>query len=354
MKRVQLLDYGRFAASLSVMAFHYTYNGIRNGKISSIDHLPPVSSFTKYGHLGVEFFFMISGYVIFYSAQNKKASQFALSRFKRLFPSFWFAVLFTSFFALTWGKGTDMEVTPKQILANLTMLPGVFGQKNVDGVYWTLVWELKFYLLVFLTLLIGPPNYLNNLFIFWSYYLLFAFLFKLDLPFSDHNYIFFAAGSLFAMSKNNLTAKILIPLIICFFLNIFYTNTIIVVFYLFFLILNSERGSKLVLFKSSLLGALTYPVYLIHAHFGYLFLSKFANQNNKMIVYPILVILVFIIAYFIDICIEKKLSKFWTAFFSKTVEFPVTILERIINLIGMRFKKSSALSESRNSDQTIK
>ena len=48
MKRIELLDYGRFFAALSVVAFHYFFNGIANGKVSSISHIPEVISLVKY------------------------------------------------------------------------------------------------------------------------------------------------------------------------------------------------------------------------------------------------------------------------------------------------------------------
>ncbi|MBB1075267.1 acyltransferase [Rhodoferax sp. 4810] len=88
MKRLELLDYGRFSATLAVMFFHYFFNGIQNGKISSFEHIPWVIDFAKYGYLGVEFFFMISGYVIFFSSKEKTAGEFGAARVLRLFPAF--------------------------------------------------------------------------------------------------------------------------------------------------------------------------------------------------------------------------------------------------------------------------
>lgn len=95
---------------------------------------------------------MISGYVIFYSAKNRTASEFIVSRAVRLYPSYWFGVLFTSFFAIYWG-GDLMAVEPKEILANLTMFQSYLGFSNVDGVYWALNYEVSFYLAA-LTILI--------------------------------------------------------------------------------------------------------------------------------------------------------------------------------------------------------
>ena len=153
MRRLELLDYGRFFAAIIVIFFHYTFNGIANGKIDSLTHVESLVDFTKYGYLGVELFFMISGFVIFHSAKNRTPAEFAVARAIRLYPSYWFAVIFTSIFAWFWGNDS-MSVSLFQIMANFTLLQNYLGIENVDGVYWTLVYEIKFYILVFLILVI--------------------------------------------------------------------------------------------------------------------------------------------------------------------------------------------------------
>ena len=157
MKRLELLDYSRFFAAIIVVLYHYTFNGIANGKIASLEHIDSLIEFTKYGYVGVELFFMISGFVIFNSAKNRTPSQFAISRALRLYPSYWFAVFFTSIFALYWG-GDLMSVYPIQIIANFTLLQNYLNIGHVDGVYWTLVYEIAFYALVFFLLILGLQN----------------------------------------------------------------------------------------------------------------------------------------------------------------------------------------------------
>ncbi|MEL7088997.1 MAG: acyltransferase family protein [Planctomycetota bacterium] len=88
MSRIQLLDYGRFGAAIAVVGYHWFFNGIHNGKIDSLELQPWAVESVKYGYLGVEFFFMISGYVIFFSAKNRSAAQFATLRATRLYPAF--------------------------------------------------------------------------------------------------------------------------------------------------------------------------------------------------------------------------------------------------------------------------
>ena len=154
MRRIELLDYGRFVATICVGAFHYLFNGIQNGKISSLTHIPALVEFAKYGYLGVEFFFMISGYVIFFSANHKTAGQFLAARAVRLYPAFWAAVIFTTVVAQFWG-GMKMSVSFPQAIANLTMFPKLFGYEFVDGVYWTLQYEWMFYFAVCTALIVG-------------------------------------------------------------------------------------------------------------------------------------------------------------------------------------------------------
>jgi peptidoglycan/LPS O-acetylase OafA/YrhL len=50
MRRLELLDYARFFAAIIVVLFHYTFNGIANGKIDSLEHIDSLIEFTKYGH----------------------------------------------------------------------------------------------------------------------------------------------------------------------------------------------------------------------------------------------------------------------------------------------------------------
>lgn len=98
-----------------------------------------------HGHFGVELFFIVSGFVIFMSLGNaRSATDFAVSRFARLFPAYWAAVLLTATTLATGGL-PDRTLTLLPTLFNLTMLREFFGIRHVDGVYWTLSRELVFY-----------------------------------------------------------------------------------------------------------------------------------------------------------------------------------------------------------------
>lgn len=346
MYRIQLLDYGRFVAALSVIAFHYFFGGILGGKITTIEYIPSIVGVVKYGYLGVVFFFMISGYVIFFSAKNRTPSEFAVSRSIRLYPAFWAAVLLTSVFSAFLG-GDKMQVELSQILFNLTLLAPYFNVKPVDGVYWTLLYEIQFYALVLLLLLFGLQNKLEKIFIIWPFLMVLALLFKQEhWVYLGGYYSYFSAGILFAIVKNKKTivvyTSLIISLILCIMFSVgkvpelmnvrgvYYSSyligLIVCVFFSFFFVANSKMGSNLNLYGSKLLGALTYPIYLIHAHIGYMLISQFSPKVSKMIIYPVTITIVLLFAYFIHKIIEAKFSELWKNIFSKIIGAPINYL----------------------------
>lgn len=343
MKRLELLDYGRFFAALIVVAYHYTFNGIVNGKIDSISHIPAVIEVTKYGYLGVELFFMISGYVIFFSAKNRSAAKFAESRAIRLFPAYWIAILFTSFFALQWG-GDLMSVSPTQIVVNFSMMQSFVGIGHVDGVYWTLVYEISFYFAVFAFLFFGLQKYLDSIFVFWPILFFVAILFGIQSkPYLGGYYYYFSAGALFAVLANKFDRKAVLSLLVTYALCIYFSagkagqltdskgveysaiviGVVVTSFFALFAYQNSKKGRSLSLPMSRMAGALTYPIYLIHAHFGYMFLSQFATEENKIAIYLLTVSIVLIVALTLHLVIEKRLHVAWKKLFYCTIYRPL-------------------------------
>ena len=149
--RLRALDALRFLAAACVLVFHY---GFRGYAADGLTRMPPSSVFdgwAKYGYLGVELFFLISGFVILMSASRASARGFLVARVVRLYPAFWACCAVSA--AVAWYVGSSaFAVSLPEFLQNLTLLSGLWGVRHVDGVYWSLVVELKFYGLVLLLL----------------------------------------------------------------------------------------------------------------------------------------------------------------------------------------------------------
>ena len=136
-----------------MVGYHLTAFGSAWGQPAT-EHFPTLHRFTAYGIFGVPLFFVISGFVILMSAWSRDVPAFVASRVGRLFPAYWVAVLATgALLVWIWPDGKDVGTS--RVLANLTMLQSAFGAGNLDGVYWTLWVELRFYVLVAVLLAIG-------------------------------------------------------------------------------------------------------------------------------------------------------------------------------------------------------
>ncbi|MDT3398585.1 acyltransferase [Streptomyces sp. B1866] len=158
--RLRALDGLRLLAALMVACYHY---GGRGGEISeswgtSPRHVfPTASEYFAYGCLGVQIFFVISGFVIAFSGWGRSLRDFFASRVARLFPAYWAAIiLVTVVFALPWV--TFASVGMSDTLVNFTMLQQPLGADRVLGVCWTLWAELRFYALFALFVVLPGAN----------------------------------------------------------------------------------------------------------------------------------------------------------------------------------------------------
>ncbi|MEU3170589.1 MULTISPECIES: acyltransferase [unclassified Streptomyces] len=147
--RLRALDGLRLAAALMVAAYHY---GGRGGDVTTAwgsspkDQFPILHEYFAYGCLGVQIFFVISGFVICMSGWGRPLRSFFASRASRLLPAYWAAVvLVTAVFALP--AVVHEAVSPSDALVNLTMLQQPLGADRVLGVCWTLWVEIRFYAL---------------------------------------------------------------------------------------------------------------------------------------------------------------------------------------------------------------
>ncbi|RKR88873.1 peptidoglycan/LPS O-acetylase OafA/YrhL [Micromonospora pisi] len=144
--RLHVLDLLRFGAAMLVVGYHLLTPAKVWGTDTEALFTHPIRQFFHYGWIGVEFFFVISGFVICMSGWGRTLSEFFISRVTRLMPMYVMAVLLTSAVVVL-GPAPENNLTVPGVLANLTMIQGLLGFPSVDTVYWTLIVELKFYLL---------------------------------------------------------------------------------------------------------------------------------------------------------------------------------------------------------------
>jgi peptidoglycan/LPS O-acetylase OafA/YrhL len=158
--RMHALDGLRLICALSVAGYHYSVSWRIDGVNLPEYHLPAASHVLVYGFLGVEVFFLISGFVIGMSAWNRTPRQFAAARAARLYPAFWACVVISAavmtVLPVTGGVPSSSSPTVRQVLVNLTMLAEPMGVPLVDSVYWTLWAELRFYAMIALLVAWGP------------------------------------------------------------------------------------------------------------------------------------------------------------------------------------------------------
>jgi peptidoglycan/LPS O-acetylase OafA/YrhL len=105
------------------------------------------------GRIGVVVFFAISGFVICRSLNGnivEGSKKFVIRRFLRLYPAFWVSIIL-GLFSMWWlfDKPFRWDI----IVANITMLPELLGEKPIIGLYWTLETELVFYSLCWILFL---------------------------------------------------------------------------------------------------------------------------------------------------------------------------------------------------------
>jgi peptidoglycan/LPS O-acetylase OafA/YrhL len=150
--RLYVLDGLRLVCALAVAGYHFGDSWRLDGVHPPAYFLPDAAPVLIYGFLGVEVFFLISGFVILMSSWGRSVRAFAASRAARIYPAFWVCVVITTVVTavLPISGGLPFARTPDtgDVLVNLTMLAEPLNTPLVDTVYWTLWAELRLYLIV--------------------------------------------------------------------------------------------------------------------------------------------------------------------------------------------------------------
>ncbi len=186
--KFNILDAFRGLAALWVFTFHLSWNS------SFKNFFPFLENLFSNGSLGVQMFFIISGYCVMSSlrqsiASNEKPYMFIFRRSKRIYVTFWFSIVFVAIipFIIEFISSfkTGKYISPFTIEAQsyeylqfsffewvkTISLVKIFDSpldrqwlsdkfNPINSVYWSLAIEMQFYLIMFIGLCLKTRIYL--------------------------------------------------------------------------------------------------------------------------------------------------------------------------------------------------
>lgn len=156
--RFTLIDGLRGLAAVSVMLYHYT-TGDMHKPLSYV--IPGWALFgCSKGWLGVQIFFVLSGFVIAFSIGEREmtpraAALFAARRQVRLDPPYWTSLAISTLIPLVWRMMLHdgrFVPSPGLLLAHVFYVQQILRLHVIEPVYWTLAVEVQFYMVFVLGL----------------------------------------------------------------------------------------------------------------------------------------------------------------------------------------------------------
>ena len=286
----------------------------------------------SYGYLGVQLFFLLSGFVILMTLEKCEGfSSFLLKRWLRLFPAMLICsciIYLTSEFFVERPNGiiNIKDLVPGLMFIEPYYISKIIGTVNsIESAFWSLYVEFKFYLIsAFIYFLFGSKKLvyvLFALFCFWfaSYiiqtytsnkliYIVYSAATHLSLKYFG----WFAAGSAFYFyTKTQDRYWFLFACFICILssvalaiekssLDVFFAIIMLCVLFTYSII-----SSKLQSFLSNrflvFMGYISYPLYLMHENIMIAFTIKFQNllPSPLLFLLPIIALtLIFIFGFY--------------------------------------------------------
>ncbi len=154
LKHVIGLDVIRLGAALMVVLYHFGFwhwtrgmpfaSAIPEEAAAFLSAHPGWAARLNFGWIGVEIFFVISGFVIAWTASEATSASFIRSRFLRLAPASWIAATSTILVKVWLGAAPDGHLGLHYV-ETLVFWP----LDAIDPVWWTLGIEIDFYLLAY-------------------------------------------------------------------------------------------------------------------------------------------------------------------------------------------------------------
>ena len=135
---LQSIQIMRGIASLLVLLTHISVKGSQYGNGA-------LNGFAETGGIGVDLFFIISGYIMCIATYDQQLNfyQFIIRRIKRIIPLYWFVTTMALIVYLYNSKLINTSGGETSILASYTLIPN--GKRLLDDNGWTLSYEFFFY-----------------------------------------------------------------------------------------------------------------------------------------------------------------------------------------------------------------
>ncbi len=160
--RFRELDVLRGLAATAVVLFHFTARFATH-----YGHPGRPLIVVPWGYYGVHLFFVVSGMVIFLTIERMRSPwDFVAARIGRLFPAYWVAVTVT-FLTVTAAHLPEVSLSARDYVWNLSMLQRFVDVPDVDGVYWTLQVELAFYVVMLVLLTVKAVPKTESILVGW-------------------------------------------------------------------------------------------------------------------------------------------------------------------------------------------
>lgn len=330
--RLGEIDIFRALAIFLVIGFHYAnrwtppYYDI---SLYPYDSVYAEWTIFKYGYLGVELFFIVSGFVIALTLERCGGLfEFAVRRLARLWPAMIVCSLITIAFI-----HLIAPVEPFQSMANsASLLPSwtfstPFFWKSmfptasyVDGAYWSLFVEAKFYFWAAIIYFTLRARFTEAFFVFCAVSLLISVLSQyanIGIASSLDRYVLFGeyamlfcAGTLFWQIYNHRGAKTpshIIMIILAFLLenislhlhakpsfNPWIMTAFVTVFFAMFagFVFGIKLPRGRVFTALSMVGLASYPLYLLHQHIGVAVIRQFVPADSSIGALAVILVLI--------------------------------------------------------------
>jgi len=326
--RVNEVDLLRFLAALAVVFFHYTFRGYAADDMSVMPY-PLLAPVAKYGYLGVQLFFLISGFVILMTASSGGARSFVVSRIVRLYPAFWVCCTITFIVTIFIGE-PQYSIKIWQYLINMSMLSGFLNVPAVDGAYWSLFIEIQFYALVVIVLLLNRIHQAELILVAWLLCTIFLEAIPIGklryLLIVDYSAFFIAGAMLYLIWSKGITLVRAGAVFAAWVLAVagslkalphmekhyntemsgYVVITIVSLFFLTMILISMKCTGVIGRTRYLVIGALTYPLYLLHQNVGFMIFNfLYPSINVDILLWGVIALVIFV-SYLINTFIERR------------------------------------------------